>query len=280
MAASNEAQIWGVMAASGSGKGVWVKGELKRLNPPRMVIWDYKNEYGEFAPKLTHSLSDVRAAMLKAGPSGGLRVRFKCKPGTNDKQTMREFEGLCRLVQAWEKCVFVAEELSNVTTPSWAPAAWREMTTGGRHEGVHIIGIAQNPALIDKTFLSNCTLIHVGPLRQYSHRQAVARSMDVPIEQVTSLVKFEYLERDFEAAETRRGFVKMPGVVPPVGAETTPEAGQTGTKTAPRGRGPRGTATGAAQPGQPAPNGGTTGTQRGGQSPAQPPNPLRRVRGK
>ena len=150
------------MAASGSGKGLWIKSLLAAEKPPRLVIWDYKDEYRDHAKPLVHSLEKVRAAMIKAR-GGPLQIRYKCKPGTTSKQTMAEFEGLCRLVQAWGNCCFLAEELSNVTTPGWAPAAWREMTTGGRHEKVFIIGVAQNPALIDKTFLSKCTLVHVGP---------------------------------------------------------------------------------------------------------------------
>lgn len=226
MAASNDARIWGVLAASGSGKGVWIKQQLRRLKPARLVIWDYKDEYGEFAPPLVRDLESLRQLMLKAGARGRLLVRYRCKPGTSVKQTMREFEGVCRLVQAWQNCMFLAEELSNVTTPSWAPAAWREMTTGGRHEGVHIIGVAQNPALIDKTFLSNCTLIHVGPLREHRHRQAVARSMDVPIEKITALQKFQWIERDFDTKTLREGMVKLPGIAPSGrGAKATPTGG-------------------------------------------------------
>lgn len=214
MAASNDAKIWGVMAASGSGKGLWINAFLSREKPPRLVIWDYKNEYGEHAPRLVHSLETVRQAMIKAG-AGPLRIRYKCKPGTTSKQTQAEFEGLCRLVQAWQDCVFLAEELSNVTTPSWAPAAWREMTTGGRHEKVHIIGVAQNPALIDKTFLSNCTMLHIGPLREHRHRQTVARSMDVPIEKITALVKFQYIERDLDTKQVIEAWILPPGVKKP-----------------------------------------------------------------
>lgn len=210
MAANNEARIWGVMAASGSGKGVWLKAQLRKLKPPRLVIWDYKDEYAEFAPPLLRNIEAVRQSML-AAKGGPLRLRYKVKPGTSVKQTQREFEALCRLVQAWGKCMFIAEELSNVTTPGWAPAAWREMTTGGRHEAVHIVGLAQNPALIDKTFLSNCTLIHVGPLREFNHRQYVARSMDAPIDEVTALQQFEFLERDYSTGELRKGAEYPPG---------------------------------------------------------------------
>jgi hypothetical protein len=151
---------------------------------------------------------------MLAARGGPLRIRFKCKPGTDDKQRRREFEAICTLVQAWGGCVFIAEELSQVTTPGWAPAAWRDMTTGGRHEDVHIIGIAQNPALIDKTFLSNCTLIHVGPLREARHRQAVARSIDVPVESITALVQFQWVERDHNTRQLRQGWSYPPGGAP------------------------------------------------------------------
>ena len=213
MAASNEAVIWGVMAASGTGKGLWIKGQLRSLKPARLVIWDYKDEYSEFAPRLYRSLEPVRLAMMKAG-AGPLRIRYKPKDGTPTKGFMSEFAVLCRLVQAWQSCTFVAEELSMVTTPGWAPPGWRSMTTGGRHEQVHIIGVAQNPALIDKTFLSNCTLIHVGPLREFPHRQTVARSMDIPIEKITALEKFQWIERDYNTREVREGWSRPPGNAP------------------------------------------------------------------
>lgn len=221
MAATNDARIWGVIAASGSGKGVWIKDRLRALNPPRLVVYDYKDEYREHAPgPLLESLGPVHAAMSRAGegPRGGpARIRFRSKKGTKDKQRRREFEGLCALVQAWQNCVFIAEELSNVTMPGWAPPAWREMTTGGRHEGVHIIGVAQNPALIDKTFLSNCTLIHVGPLREHEHRQYLARSMDVPLEQITALRKFQWIEREHgDEPMVRSGNTFPPGYVPKI----------------------------------------------------------------
>jgi hypothetical protein len=210
MAATNEARIWGVMAASGSGKGLWIKSKLAELKPARLIIWDYKDEYAEFAPgPLVRSLEPVRLAMMKAG-AGPLRLRYKPKGGTPDKVFMAEFAVLCRLVQAWQNCTFVAEELSMVTTPGWAPPGWRAMTTGGRHENVHVIGVAQNPALIDKTFLSNCTLVHVGPLREHHHRQAVARSMDVPVDRITALQQFQWIERDHNTRELREGWSRPP----------------------------------------------------------------------
>lgn len=209
VAVSNDAKIWAVIGASGTGKGLWIKQQLGAIKPPRLVCWDFKNEYGDFARAIA-TTGEIRKAMIQAGDSGPLCVRYM-PHGAGDKAVRKEFETLCELVYAWGHCTFIAEELSNVTTPGWAPAAWRKMTTSGRHEAVHIIGATQNPALVDKTFLGNCTLVHVCALREYPHRQYVARSIDCSLERVTALQKFQFLERDYDTGELREGWVSVPG---------------------------------------------------------------------
>ncbi len=207
MAASNSAKIWAVIGASGTGKGLWIKQKLAELQPARLVCWDFKNEYGDYA-RPVETLDGIRRAMILAG-NGPLRVRYLPR-GAGEKAVRKEFEALCELVYAFGHCVFIAEELSNVTTPGWAPAAWRKMTTSGRHEAVHIIGATQNPALVDKTFLGNCTLVHVCALREYPHRQYVARSIDCPLESVTKLQQFEWIERDYDTGKLEMGRVSLP----------------------------------------------------------------------
>lgn len=211
MAATNDAKIWAVIGASGTGKGLWFKQQLKRMKPGRLVAWDFMNEYGEAAREVT-SLEALRRAMLKAGEAGPLRLRYVPK-GSGEKALRKEFETLCELVYAWGNCVFIAEELANVTTPGWAPAAWRKMTTSGRHAGVHIVGFTQTPALVDKTFLGNANFVHVCALRETPHRQYVAQKIDVPLADVVALQKFEFIERDFDAGTLQKGRVKLPGAV-------------------------------------------------------------------
>ncbi len=237
MASDAEARIWAVLGASGSGKGLWAKQQLRELNPPRLVVWDFMNEYQEFtgekkeAPARS-SLADVRRAMIAAGSDGPLRIRYSPR-GTGEKALRKEFEALCELVYAWEDCTFVAEELANVTTPGWAPASWKKMCTSGRHQRVHIIGFSQTPALIDKTFLGNCTLIHCGPLREFAHRQAVAKSMDIDEGRIALLVKLQWLEKDFDSGKVTTGWVDVPGKrrrAAPAVAATAPSPSRRGKR--------------------------------------------------
>src|ERR1043166_4779969 len=222
MAANLEARIWAVMGASGVGKGLWIKQQLGRDRPRRLVVWDFMDEYGDFAQDVS-SLPAMHALMLKHR-KGPLAVRYVPR-GAGAKAIRKEFELICEMVYAWGNCTFVAEELGNVTTASWAPAAWRKMTTSGRHQAVHIIGTSQTPALIDKTFLGNCTLVHVCALREHPHRQCVARAIDVPIERITALQKFQFLERDHNAGTLREAWVKVPGA-PSVATPTGSDAAQ------------------------------------------------------
>lgn len=246
MAADAEARIWAVVGASGTGKGLWIKQQLRELAPARLVVWDFMDEYGDFAKRVP-TLRGVLEAMKRAGAEGPLRIRY-CPRGAGEKALRREFEMLCELVYAWEQCCFIAEELANVTTPGWAPPAWRKMTTSGRHARVHVIGPTQTPALVDKSFLGNATLIHCGPLREANHRIAVARAMDIDPGRIAALVKLQFLEKDFDTGEVRVGWVTVPGKRVP--------------------RGPRATATGRADPGQAQADAQTL-------APTSPPNPRR-----
>lgn len=255
---ANSAKIWAVIGASGTGKGLWIKQKLAEIQPPRLVCWDFKNEYGDYA-RPVETLDGIRRAMLKAG-AGPLRVRYLPR-GAGEKAVRKEFETLCELVYAWGQCVFIAEELSNVTTPGWAPAAWRKMTTSGRHEAVHIIGATQNPALVDKTFLGNCTLVHVCALREYPHRMYVARSIDAPLKSVTDLQQFEFIERDYDTGQLRAGRV------------TVPRKAATATRAKP-------TATGEASHCKQPPTGAVIETSERGKVPSTEPTnqPLKEIR--
>lgn len=207
MAASNSAKIWAAIGASGTGKGLWIKAQLSKIKPKRLVVWDFMDEYGAHANPV-RTLDELRRLMISA-KGGPLLARYVPR-GAGEKATRKEFEVFCELVYAWGKCVFIAEELSNVTTPGWAPAAWRKMTTSGRHAAVHIIGTTQTPALVDKTFLANCTLVHVSALRIQKHRDYVAENIDVDASRIKDLKPLEWIERDFDAGVLREGSVCIP----------------------------------------------------------------------
>lgn len=210
--ASNRPQIEAYIGASGSGKGVSIGRRLAELRPERLIVWDPRDEYSKHA-QAVRSLPELVRAVANA-KGGAVRVRYV--PGGAVKLP-DAFGVVCRLAFAAGKLVFLAEELSDTTSGGYAPPAWRQVITQGRHRGLHVLGAAQRPALIDKTFLGNATYIRVFTLRYEADRRAMAAAMDVPLEQLTELqtvengrrVVIHYLERDFRARVLQAGRIEL-----------------------------------------------------------------------
>lgn len=210
MAVDNKARIWAVMGQSGTGKGLWVKRQLKLLKPDRILILDPQDEYGDFASPFTNA-ADLAKMVVSAGDTGPFRVRYVFPKSSNADHFKRVFDLSCQLAYLARNCVFLPEELSNFTTPTVAPPLWKRMCNSGRHEGVHVIGVSQYPAQIDKAFLSNATLIHVGFLGEESHRKAVAARMDIQQEVIRDLPDLTFLEWERETRAISRGSITTTG---------------------------------------------------------------------
>ena len=213
MSATNQPRIEAYIGASGSGKGVSIDRRLRELKAARLLIWDPRDEYARHAHRVT-SLPELVAGVKRAGPGGHFRLRYVAGSAVGLADA---FGLLCALAFEAGDLVLVAEELSDVTDASRAPPAWRRCITQGRHRALHIIGAAQRPALIDKTFLGNCTYIRCFTLRYRDDRAAMARALDVPearvAEQATSSsgagVVIRYVERDFRTALLRDGSITL-----------------------------------------------------------------------
>lgn len=212
MSVTNKPAIEAYIGASGSGKGVSINARLKELQPSRLLIWDPRNEYGKWAPAYSR-FSDLTGAFVHA-KGGPVRARFV---PDGDAGLMELFGKVSKLAFAAGKLVFLAEELSDVTTASRAPAEWRRVITQGRHQGLHVIGAAQRPALIDKNFLGACTYIRCFTLRYADDRRNMAKSMDVDQASIDALettedgakVTINYLEKDFREKVLQAGKITL-----------------------------------------------------------------------
>lgn len=212
MSVTNKPQIEAYIGASGSGKGVSINARLEELKPARLLIWDPRNEYGKRAPRCDTLPKLVGSFKRAAG--GPVRARYVAGSGMSMADA---FGFVCDLAFRVGNLTFLAEELSDVTTASLAPPAWRRVITQGRHQGLHVIGAAQRPALIDKTLLGNCTYIRCFTLRYEADRRTMAAAMDVPLATITGLETVEgardvvigYVERDFRARVLRAGSITL-----------------------------------------------------------------------
>jgi hypothetical protein len=209
MAVENKAQIWAIMGQSGTGKGLWIKRELRRLKPKRILILDPQDEYGAFAQQV--NASDMARIVTAAGSAKPFAVRYVFPKSCTTEHFRRIFDLACKLAYSAGNCAFLPEELSNFTTPSWGPPLWRRMCNSGRHEGVWVIGPSQFPAQVDKAFLSNATLIHCGWLGEEDHRKVVAKKMDIKPDMIGQLPDLHYLEWHRSDRMIRAGEITITG---------------------------------------------------------------------
>lgn len=200
----NKASIVAVMGASGSGKSLFLKAELRRLKPRRLIVWDALGEYTEFGTA-ANSLGDLLAAAKNAV--------FRCifRPDRDPLKARAQFDGLCRIAFAAGDCVLVAEELAFVTSPSFAPPGWSECTLKGRHRGLRIYGASQRPASIDKHFFGNATSIRTGRLNFARDVKVLADVLQVPAAQVQGLQPLQWVSRDMATGKITAGVQAIPG---------------------------------------------------------------------
>lgn len=204
MSAASSGQSWGVLAASEMGKGVWLKARLRKLKPKRLVIWDTNDEYDGLAVAVS-----TLAGLFDAIQRAAFKVRYVPRAKT-DKALREEFEAFCTAVYHAEGAVIVVEELADVTSPSYAPPAWRKLNTRGRHhQGLTLYWCSQSPAFIDKASMGNATHLHVGYLGEPRHRQAAAAHMGCSAEDIDALKQFDFIEYVKATKERTVGRVKM-----------------------------------------------------------------------
>jgi hypothetical protein len=115
----------------------------------------------------------------------------------------RQFDRFCAaglaVARARGGCLVVVEELQRVTLPGWAPPHWRELIETGRKFGASIVAASQRPAMIDKGFFSNATMIRTGRLNFADDQATLAACLGVDKAAIAALAGQEYIERDLLA---------------------------------------------------------------------------------
>jgi hypothetical protein len=172
VAAKAQPQLEAYIGMTGSGKGVSIDRRLTALKPRRLLIWDPRGEYGSQAPAISN-LGALVEAFTRAR-SGPIKARYV---HAGRIPIEKAFGLVCSLAFTVGDLVLLAEELAEVTKPSWAPDQWRRCVTQGRHKGLTILGATQRPALIDKTFLGNCTLVRCCMLGYEDDARAMSKEL-------------------------------------------------------------------------------------------------------
>jgi hypothetical protein len=196
MAVTNKANITAVMGGSGSGKSTFIKREIARIKPKRLIIFDVMHEYGDHGQPV--KLCGEMARLAK-------QASFKLIFQPNSRSIESQFDFVCRLAFALGDCMLVVEELNRVTEATRSPPAWQDCTSRGRHKGLIIYGASQRPAGVDKDFFSNATRVRSGRVNFEADIRTLANVLKVKPADIDGLMPLEYIERDMTTGKTTRG---------------------------------------------------------------------------
>lgn len=197
------ADLTAVIGGTGTGKTYWMRQELRRRNPPRLLVWDPEAD-----------LSDLGNVTVSAGNVGSLvkltagdRWRIVYVPPFNRALAERCFDLFCRqafyCAEKGRAPLIVVDELSTVVRAGSAPDYWTACVSRGRKRGLAIMAASQRPARIDKDFWSQANHIRCSALGYAEDQKAMAAALGVPLADVAALQGFEAIERDRNTAMRR-----------------------------------------------------------------------------
>lgn len=207
----HRAVVVALIGATGSRKSIWIKQQLAERDPARLLVWspyEKTDRYRRFGTLVEGDPSRLVALAVEARHAGAFQIIYW--PDRSDpRRLVRQFELFCGIALALGRCVVIAEELSLVTKAGSSPPRWQEVITGGRHEGLEVIGTSQRPALVDKTFFANASTIRCGRLNARGDKEVMADALDVPIADVRALADGQFLVRE-RGAPVRAETVELP----------------------------------------------------------------------
>ena len=189
-----------VFGGSGTGKSYYVKTRVKQW--ARALIWDPDDEYGDIPNIRTCKKASQVIELMSAGDA---RIRFV--PQAMDSKTLEKcFEFMSLAAFIWTQCLYVGEELADVTTPSKAANGWGTVLRRGRKRGVKVMGVSQRPAESDKTIFTQAKTIRCGRLDGEGDIARIAANMRVPKEMISQLGELQYLELDRPTGVLKAGY--------------------------------------------------------------------------
>jgi hypothetical protein len=204
--------------ARGTGKTVWVRQQIDKAKPPRLLVWDFKHDPGlEGLGAPIHSLPElIRGCKAKA-----FKLRYQVDHG---RDIHAQFDLFCQAAWLAGNALVFVDELPEVTKANKAPAAWRRIVNIGREyrgtdgglRHLSIIGAGQRPAECDKSFIGNCDVIHTGRLTHTGDAKQMAEFMGCDFTELMRLEDLHWVEWRAGVVGAQRGKIifSRPKVAP------------------------------------------------------------------
>lgn len=206
MAAPSKALTVIAFGARGTGKTHWCRRYIEQQRPPRLIVWDYKNDpelngLGKPYTSLPDFIRSLNAPKFQS--------RYLVNHNADVHQ---QFDFFCRA--AWQAgCLTMyVPELPEVTRAGGSPPAWRkcvnvgrEYQDGGKRKWLSIVADGQRPNEVDKSIITNADIVHTGRLAFLDDAKAMAKTVNCRPEEIMSLPDWHWIERRPGQFEPLRG---------------------------------------------------------------------------
>lgn len=203
-----DADLVALIGASGSGKTLLVKEQLRAAPGRRIVLaWSWKEHRDHYAPEFGRLVDGDPAQLAELAIAGDNVVYVPRR----DKLVAEQFELFCGLALHVGNRIVLVEEMSHVATSRHAPKRWTEVITGGRSEGLSVKATTQRPQLLDASLLDAATEIYCGRLQRGSSKKIMADALDVAVDQVRGLQPLQFLRWRVGGAAVELVSVQAPG---------------------------------------------------------------------
>ena len=187
----NERKIVYAIGAPEQGKSSYIAAAI--AEEPRVLAWLPASGDVDCNGCIVRSAADLLAAIQAAGEGPAL-IQYVPR-----YELRREFESFCIGAMGWGELGDVAvlvEELADVSTIGKASPHWGRVLRECRHFHLRIFSTTQRPQEADKTILGIYSTLAVFWLPDADDRLYIARKTQLPMEQLDTLQRLQYLESE------------------------------------------------------------------------------------
>lgn len=201
---TEDGRLYVIAGASRSGKTAWTKRATAKAR--RVMAWDPEAQWCELPgfQKVT-TRGQLLAMAQKPGP-----LRLAYVAGGKLGEEFDFFTGCAFYAGRYLGGLdVIAEELSDVTTPSKAPGNWGILLRRGMKRGITIYAISQRWSEADKTAVGNASDFVI--FRQSSGDDVayLARKTRIPADRLGDLKPLEWVKLDALTGETSAGRLRF-----------------------------------------------------------------------
>lgn len=187
-----DGRLFVVAGSSRCGKTTWAYKKVMENKSPAFCF-DIEDQWGRMPGWTRHTSAQAWAAAVLGRVPG----RHALVPQGDLAEAFAYFCSICfAYADRHGRCVIVAEELADVTSPGKAPPKWGMLVRRGLKRTATIFAISQRWQEADKTALGNASEFVIFRQTSADDVRYLGKKTRVPVAEIDALAPFEFVRYD------------------------------------------------------------------------------------